>query len=252
MFSNLSILDSYHGLFVSQNEIRSLVNSDNFWFWAHRLSQIYQLSTTEIPPENSSFIDSAQRSSGSQSPCAFIPLGDDEFCEDIFDTNLNEEYGHLLSIPEHSFRSEFNPVSVNTSSSPPDPPPTLTFPLPNPHPCPPLSQRIERPHSQPSTDGPSMTPAAAQEPPPRASFRPGTPYSPVRHPTLRRYAFVGETPEDSEAMYEYKLKLCPLQGPHDWTLCRYAHEGEIARRWPLPRPRGPCHISIFRYICLSI
>ena len=45
-----------------------------------------------------------------------------------------------------------------------------------------------------------------------------------------RYAYVGESLEDSEAMYEYKLSLCPNSNPHDWTHCRFAHEGEVARR----------------------
>ena len=37
-------------------------------------------------------------------------------------------------------------------------------------------------------------------------------------------------------MYEFKLKLCPNKDPHDWTLCMWAHEGEVARR------RNPsCH-----------
>ena len=36
-------------------------------------------------------------------------------------------------------------------------------------------------------------------------------------------------------MYEYKLSMCPNSAPHDWTYCRYAHDGEVARRFPACR-----------------
>jgi len=48
----------------------------------------------------------------------------------------------------------------------------------------------------------------------------------------------GESLEDMEAMYAFKLRLCADPHPHDWTLCPYAHEGEVARR------RNPAYHSV--------
>jgi hypothetical protein len=48
----------------------------------------------------------------------------------------------------------------------------------------------------------------------------------------------GESLEDLEAMYAFKLRLCSDLHPHDWTLCPYAHEGEVARR------RNPAYHSV--------
>ena len=41
---------------------------------------------------------------------------------------------------------------------------------------------------------------------------------------------IGERPDDIEAMYAYKLQSCPNKLPHDWTQCRFAHDGEVAKR----------------------
>eukprot|EP00286_Rhodomonas_abbreviata_P006972 CAMPEP_0181329450 /NCGR_PEP_ID=MMETSP1101-20121128/23312_1 /TAXON_ID=46948 /ORGANISM="Rhodomonas abbreviata, Strain Caron Lab Isolate" /LENGTH=487 /DNA_ID=CAMNT_0023438519 /DNA_START=112 /DNA_END=1571 /DNA_ORIENTATION=+ len=51
----------------------------------------------------------------------------------------------------------------------------------------------------------------------------------------------GERPEDIEAMYAYKLQVCPNKLPHDWTQCHYAHDGEVARRRnPAVHSANPC------------
>ncbi|KAJ1493603.1 hypothetical protein T484DRAFT_1610225 [Baffinella frigidus] len=42
-------------------------------------------------------------------------------------------------------------------------------------------------------------------------------------------------------MYAFKLRLCADPHPHDWTLCPYAHEGEVARRRnPAYHSANPC------------
>jgi hypothetical protein len=75
MFSNLLVLDSYHGPFAGNDEVQTLVDENNHWFWAHRISQIYRLSNN---PDASVFSDRADYISGTRSPCAFIPLNDNE------------------------------------------------------------------------------------------------------------------------------------------------------------------------------
>jgi hypothetical protein len=77
MFSNLLVLDGYHGPFVGRHEVQTLVDQKNHWFWAHRISQIYQLSSdTHLPSKATA--DLTAYASGSRSPCAFTPLVDDE------------------------------------------------------------------------------------------------------------------------------------------------------------------------------
>ncbi len=76
MFSNLLVLDGYHGPFVGRHEVQTLVDQKNHWFWAHRISQIYQLSS-----ETHATADLTAYASGSRSPCAFTPLNDDEEVE---------------------------------------------------------------------------------------------------------------------------------------------------------------------------
>ncbi len=74
MFSNLLVLDGYHGPFVGRHEVQTLVDQKNHWFWAHRISQIYQLSSeTHLTPSAD-----LPYASGSRSPCAFTPLDDDD------------------------------------------------------------------------------------------------------------------------------------------------------------------------------
>jgi len=52
---------------------------------------------------------------------------------------------------------------------------------------------------------------------------------------------IGERPEDIEAMYAYKLQVCPNKLPHDWTQCHFAHDGEVARRRnPAAHSANPC------------
>jgi len=53
--------------------------------------------------------------------------------------------------------------------------------------------------------------------------------------------FSKEKMEDIEVMYVFKLRMCPDPSPHDWTQCRYTHEGEIAkRRNPAIHSANPC------------
>mmetsp|Transcript_47749 Transcript_47749/g.149670 ORF Transcript_47749/g.149670 Transcript_47749/m.149670 type:complete len:304 (+) Transcript_47749:292-1203(+) len=53
--------------------------------------------------------------------------------------------------------------------------------------------------------------------------------------------FSKEKMEDVEVMYVFKLRMCPDPSPHDWTQCRYTHEGEIAkRRNPATHSANPC------------
>ena len=73
MFSNLLVLDTYTGPFVGRDEVQTLVDPNNQWFWAHRISQIYRLSTADQQP-----LIERGYGSGSGSPCAFIPLFDNE------------------------------------------------------------------------------------------------------------------------------------------------------------------------------
>ena len=74
MFSNLLVLDTYTGPFAGLNEVQTLVDSNNQWFWAHRISQIYRLSKAETLVA----LDRGDYGSGSRSPCAFVPLCDEE------------------------------------------------------------------------------------------------------------------------------------------------------------------------------
>lgn len=96
---------------------------------------------------------------------------------------------------------------------------------------------------------PSFPAGVATAPPPT---RPAlhVPSAPSRRPFLRipsrqltTRAPTRRAPktEDMVAMYEFKLKLCPNKDPHDWTLCMWAHEGEVARRRnPSLHSGNPC------------
>uniref|UniRef100_A0A7N0V910 C3H1-type domain-containing protein n=1 Tax=Kalanchoe fedtschenkoi TaxID=63787 RepID=A0A7N0V910_KALFE len=48
---------------------------------------------------------------------------------------------------------------------------------------------------------------------------------------------------DDFRMFTFKIKLCPVNRPHDWTECPYAHRGEKARR------RDPVRVNYLAVAC---
>ena len=55
-----------------------------------------------------------------------------------------------------------------------------------------------------------------------------------------------------KSAYPFQVKICPRTGPHDWTQCPFAHQGEKAKRRDLQQftySGIPC--SDFEQVCLS-
>ncbi|XP_072994911.1 zinc finger CCCH domain-containing protein 23-like [Typha latifolia] len=56
------------------------------------------------------------------------------------------------------------------------------------------------------------------------------------HPTVEiPPVFDSNESSDAFRMYDFKVRLCGRERPHDWTDCAYAHPGEKARRRDLLR-----------------
>ncbi|GAB4858862.1 Zinc finger CCCH domain-containing protein, partial [Ancistrocladus abbreviatus] len=53
---------------------------------------------------------------------------------------------------------------------------------------------------------------------------------------------ISEFETDEFRMFSFKIKRCPINRSHDWTMCPYAHKGEKAKR------RDPCK---FNYVAIS-
>ena len=91
MFSNLLVLDTYHGPFVGRDEVQTLVDENNHWFWAHRISQIYRLSSTSQDSDKAEYDYRKEYASGTRSPCAFIPLDDSQLEIDHFKNSGSDD-----------------------------------------------------------------------------------------------------------------------------------------------------------------